>query len=24
MMKENQKEYAGCSVYFDFDPVNGY
>lgn len=24
IMEEKKKEYAQCSVYFDFDPMNGY
>ena len=24
IMEEKKKEYAGCTVYFDFDPMNGY
>lgn len=24
IMEEHKKEYARCSVYFDFDPMNGY
>ena len=24
LMEEKKKEYGDCSVYFDFDPMNGY
>ena len=24
LMEEKKKEYGDCSIYFDFDPMNGY